>query len=342
MKVLFAPDWRKGIPYQELLAQALGKLGSEVEFLSEYRRVLPFARGTAAHPSDLIHLHWPEAYFDPRQDGLDLLRRARFRLDLLLGTRSVPLVATAHNLFPHDRSDQWFVRANIRAVLVRAKRIMVHSAGSIPLLESTFGIAGEKCRVIPQGNLSVGFPPPLPVNEAAQILGITKPIGLMFGLVKPYKGIEGMIEHWRIKQPDAVLAIVGKAESAEYGEKLKALASGVPNIITRFEFLPTEQLHLWLSAARCVIFNYASIFNSGGAWLARSFGIPILLPVRATTVDLDEPHPLVIRFEEDSFERSFIQALAKQPDFQMGAEWRARTSWENVAKVTLQVYQEVL
>ena len=342
MKVLFAPDWRSGISYQQLLAKALEEQGVQVEFLSEYRRILPLARGIRSHPTDLVHLHWPEAYFDPRNDGLDLLRRSRFRLDLYLGTRDTPFVLTAHNLFPHDRTGECFVRGNIRAALSRAKRVMVHSQNSIPLLESTFGIPGDKCRVIPQGDLSVDFGPPLPAKDAIKELGVTAPLCLMFGMVKPYKGIEGVIDFWKANMPEATLAIIGKPESTSYGQSLKERAGDTPNILMHLEFLSSDNLRLWLSAARCVIFNYAAIFNSGGAWLARPYGIPILLPSRATTLNLNEPHPLVIRFEEEDLGSSLDAALKLTPDYLLAADWREQTSWHNVAKATARVYEESL
>lgn len=339
MKVLFAPDWQSAI-YQQLLAKALKPLGIEVDFLSEYKRILPFARGVRAHPCELIHLHWPEAYFDPRHDGLDLLRRARFRMDLYLGTRRAPLVVTAHNLLPHGRANEWFVHANIQAALTRAKRIIVHSSASIPLLESTFKIDSGKCRVILPGDLSEELGPPLPASVAGQSLGIPAPVCLMFGMVKAYKGIEGMISFWKSHQPKATLAIVGKPETEQYGKELKEMIQGDPNIITHFEFLPGEKLRQWLSIARCVIFNFSEIFNSGGAALARSYGIPILMPASATTINLKEPHPLVIRFEDGAFESSLNAALELKADYQLAEPWRKATSWQNVAKATAKVYEE--
>ncbi len=44
LEVVFAPDWRGGVPYQRLLA---------------------------AQRCDLLHLHWPEAYYPKLGDRLD-------------------------------------------------------------------------------------------------------------------------------------------------------------------------------------------------------------------------------------------------------------------------------
>ena len=59
MKVLFAPDWRAGVPYQTLLAAALAALGVKVEFLAGYKRALALTRLVRAREFDVLHLHWP-------------------------------------------------------------------------------------------------------------------------------------------------------------------------------------------------------------------------------------------------------------------------------------------
>lgn len=54
--------------------------------------------------------------------------------------------------------------------------------------------------------------------------------------------------------------------------------------------LSNEELKTWLCAVDCCLFNYREIFCPGAASLARSFGIPLLIPERLQTAFLDEPH----------------------------------------------------
>ena len=61
------------------------------------------------------------------------------------------------------------------------------------------------------------------------------------------------------------------------------------------EWLDDATLRVWLSASDCSIFNYRDIFTSGAAALARSYGLPLLIPRRLASADLDEPHPHVFR-----------------------------------------------
>ena len=63
MRVVFAPDYRIGVPYQALLADALGRRGIEVSFLSDNYRSLPLFRGSRSEVPDIVHIHWPGNLF---------------------------------------------------------------------------------------------------------------------------------------------------------------------------------------------------------------------------------------------------------------------------------------
>src|SRR5262249_13178391 len=127
VRVLFAPDYRAGVRYQALLADALAKHEVEVDLLSDYYRGLPLFRGTRSQLPDIVHVHWPEQYFNQRSDGLDALRVIRYPLDCWLTTRFRPIVLTAHNLLPHNRGDERGVFRNVRYTMQSSKAIFVHS-----------------------------------------------------------------------------------------------------------------------------------------------------------------------------------------------------------------------
>ncbi|MFQ3671703.1 MAG: glycosyltransferase, partial [Verrucomicrobiia bacterium] len=150
MRVLFAPDYRRGVPYQARLAEALVPFGFEVEFLSDYPRGLPLYRGwqRAGRPS-LVHLHWPEAYFYHTDWGHRAARVMRYRVDLSLLLGEVTMVLTAHNLYPHNRWQEFGVKANIRRTVGAAEAIFVHSVKAAQKMVEEFGISDSRCQVIP-------------------------------------------------------------------------------------------------------------------------------------------------------------------------------------------------
>lgn len=347
VRVLFAPDYRAGNPYQRLLAEALAGHGVEVDCLSSYRRGLPLFRGIAAAAPDVVHLHWPEAYFARRGDRLDQLRVARYRLDLRLAASRVPIVVTAHNLLPHNRATEAGVFRNMRATLHRAEAIFVHSQASRAKLAQIFDVADERIAVIPFGDHAVTLGPPIPHETARATLALPadQKICLIFGTVSPYKGIKEVVEAWSRSRIPHRLVVAGPVLYSDYAKQLEDAAEGNAAIELHISprWLDDEALRTWLSAADCAIFNYLDIFTSGAAALARSYGLPILLPNRATTVDLGEPHPTVLRFESVDIDLPHVVewALAMRPDYELARGWREQTSWARVAEATAPVYSRV-
>jgi glycosyltransferase involved in cell wall biosynthesis len=345
MDVLFAPDWRGGVPYQRLLGEALSAHGVQVDYLNHYKRLLPLTRLLGEHRLDLFHLHWPEAYYPLKGDRLDLFRRARYGLDLTLATRRIPCVLTAHNLAEHNHQDYPFARTNYAATCRRARLIFAHSATARRRLSETYDVPLEKIRVVPHGDLSVVMPPPVPQAEARRQLKLPEgPIALIFGVVEPYKGQEEVLKYWQRARPDALLVIAGRVHNAEYGAYLRKIAEGLKNVVLHFDWLEDPDLALFLSAADVGLFNYRTIFTSGAASLARSWGLPIVLPRRLDTVDLAEPDPRVFRFTdfESDFDAVLQRALSIPSDFADAAPWRESTSWSRIAEATAAGYRDVL
>jgi beta-1,4-mannosyltransferase len=269
MNILFAPDWRQGVPYQTLLAEALVAAGVHVAFLSDYKRVLPLTRLLKQHPADLLHLHWPEAYYPRKGDWWDGFRRARFVPDLTLATRRTPFVLTAHNLMEHNER-RIFAHTNYAAAYRQARLVFAHSAMAAAELIRIYGISESKIRIVPHGDLSVMMPPPVPQAEARANLGLPEgPLCLMFGAMEPYKGQEEVLAHWRQAHPKASLVIVGKPRDAEYAAVIRDAGQNLPNVILRLGWLADSDLALYLSAADVALFNYRTIFTSGAASLAR-------------------------------------------------------------------------
>ena len=346
MKVFFAPDYREGVPYQALLAEALAEHGVEVTFPQGHRRVLPLWRGIKGWEGDLLHIHWPEKFFEVRRDGLDFVRKMRYPLDLHLTQRRLPIVLTAHDLHPHNRFGE-ILTSNFQRTYDTAKAIIVHSEKAGELLRETYGAKAEKIRVIPHGDISVSMQPLPPKEKARAALGIPaqERVCLMFGTVEPYKGIEPVVDWWRSASPAATLAVAGKPFSAEYGEAVRNRGRGAAGKI-RFDLnrLSDEALERWLGATDCVLFHYRAILTSGAACLARSMGVPILIPRRLATVDLAEPHPLVFRFDEleTDFPEVLGRALAAERDYAAAEGWRKATAWSRIAEQTAAVYRSVV
>ncbi len=346
MNVLFAPDYRKGLPYQDFLARELNKIGINVDFLSHYRRGMPLTRGIGDFNCDILHLHWPEVYFKKNKKG-DFFRKLRYPFDLELATRKRKLFLTAHNLLPHNRHDEWKVSSLVKKTVQLSDGIFVHSEYAQDEMVRTFGIHAEKCWVIPYGDHADGWEPPLLSNEARSRLKLPREqkICLIFGTVSPYKGSDDVIKYWLRESPGARLVIAGPVINEDFANKLRILAKQSSDVELRIsdQWMSDEELRVWLSAVDCTIFNYRDIFTSGAAALARSMGVPILIPTRLRAADLHEPHHLVHRFDslDIDFKVHLEAALCQTSSYEEAEQWRLNTSWYEVAKATKQAYESV-
>jgi len=349
MRVLFAPDYRVGNPYQTLLADALGQYGVKVSFLSDYHRGLPLFRGAGRSVPDIVHVHWPETYFQRQGDLWDSLRVARYLLDCWLTAHYRPIVLTAHDLLPHDRSDESGIFRNVRYTAQSAKAIFVHSDVARQRMREAFSLSDNAIHSIPLGDHSVTMGAPLPRDQARiQLrLPLDDKVCLVFGPVRPYKGSDELVRFWAENDLPYRLVVVGSSNlSKAFASGLYELAQGHNMIDLRLfdGWLDDAVLRVWLSASDCSIFNYREIFTSGAAALARSYGLPLLIPHRLASVDLDEPHPHVFRFDtlETDFRVQLDRALATPSDYELADEWRQKTTWERVAEITASVYRDVM
>ena len=132
--------------------------------------------------------------------------------------------------------------------------------------------------------------------------------------------------------------------SPAYAAAITRAAAGTPGVTLRFGWLDDPALALWLSAADAVLFNYRTIFTSGAACLARSWGVPILLPARLSTVDLAEPAPTIFRFDRPATDlaEKLTRALTTPSDYAAAMAWREQTAWPHVATLTEDCYRAAL
>src|SRR6185437_15357781 len=104
-------------------------------------------------------------------------------------------VLTSHDILPREpRPGQLSAQ---RRAYERFDAIVVHSRRGRERLVEELGVEGERVHVIEHGTFTYlakrapGAPGPPPPHET------DKPVVLMFGLLRPYKGIDVLLEAWR-------------------------------------------------------------------------------------------------------------------------------------------------
>jgi beta-1,4-mannosyltransferase len=232
---------------------------------------------------DILHFHWPDGYVNKR-GWLKSLQRALLFACVLLASKvkHSKIVWTVHNVQPHDAYHPGFSRRFMRWFVEQCNGFIFMSEDSKEkFLQSYQPPATAHFAIIPHGHYRESYPAAIAPAAARQRLGLPadQKVLLFAGMIKPYKNLEGLIELFNATRPqDYVLVIAGNTDSQALAERLRKLAAGNPDIYLFLQFIPDNQLHIYLSAADAVILPYKAILNSGALLLALSFNKPVIAP----------------------------------------------------------------
>jgi glycosyltransferase involved in cell wall biosynthesis len=198
-----------------------------------------------------------------------LERKIPFELWLLRYCRLLgsSLVATVHDVVPHDRG----VGAQpFRRAFEMMDALICHSEAARQQVIAQFCIAPERVRVIPHGPLFFE-----PQQKNARAVARTRCgakgdecIVLCQGMIRPYKGIEFLIDAWAELQRSnlqAKLIIAGRGEMDllnSIRQRIRALRLE-DSMQLCFEFAPTETMLSYYQAADIVVYPYKAITTSG-------------------------------------------------------------------------------
>lgn len=226
---------------------------------------------------DVLHLHWPETLIGGGAPWKRFLRRSYLRVLLAkLRVEGATIVRTAHNVeIPQD------VTPAERRLL---ERIEERADLRILLTPQTRPTREAPTRVIPHGHYVDWFAD-VPRVEA-------DPDRLAFvGLVRRYKGVEGLVEAFRGTARDAPrmrLRISGNPTGAALADEIRRLCGDDPRIELDLRFLPEHDFATAVMRASGVVLPYRFMHNSGSVLAALSLARPVLVPRTAVNEDLAE------------------------------------------------------
>jgi glycosyltransferase involved in cell wall biosynthesis len=295
-------------------ARRVVKLAEHVPDMLRYRG--------AARAAEVVHFQWLAV---PHVDGR-LLPHGR------------PLVLTAHDVLSREpRPGQ---RRAERRLFTRFDALIVHSEHGRERLVAELALDPSRVHVIPHGafaHLAEG-------EETAPRFASERPVALFFGLLRPYKGLELLLEAWRgIEQ--AELWIVGKPRL-----DLAALTAAAPAGV-RFDprFVSDAELRGYFRRADLVVLPYLEADQSGVLFTALALGKPVLVTdvggfselaaagaVRA--VPAGDPQPLRGALAELLADPAKRGELARRA---LSAA-RGRYAWEGIGRRTLDLYASLV
>jgi glycosyltransferase involved in cell wall biosynthesis len=281
-------------PYDHALCRALAAAGAEVTLYTSHFAHGPVVRPEGYRRQELFYRLAARVTDDRARRAVKLLehvpdmlryRRAALASDVvhfqwlavqhldgrLLPARERPLVLTAHDVLPREaRPGQ---RAAQRRLYDRFDAIVVHSEHGRRRLTGELGVDAERVHVIPHGvfeHLAAGVKLERSSQEAP--FATELPVVLCFGLMRPYKGIDLLLEAWRGIE-DAELWIAGMPRMDI--SALRALAPENVRFVPRF--IGDAELPAYFRRADVVVLPYREIDQSGVLFTALAFGKPLLL-----------------------------------------------------------------
>lgn len=247
-----------------------GAPGSRVRRAAKLAQHVPdmlrWAASRGARRADVVHFQWLTVQpLDVHLPPLAFGGRAR--------VRRPPLVLTAHDVLPREpRPGQ--LRAQ-RRLYERVDAVVVHSEHGAARLRDELGIDPARVHVIPHGAFAHfaaraggADSAPLPPDLAA----VERPVVLCFGLIRPYKGIDVLLEAWRGIE-DAELWVVGLPKT----DLAPLRAAAPPGVRFVPRFVADAELPAFFRRADLVVLPYREIDQSGVLFTALAFGRPLLL-----------------------------------------------------------------
>jgi glycosyltransferase involved in cell wall biosynthesis len=167
-----------------------------------------------------------------------------------------------HNVVEHE--SKTFDKICTRFVLKKGDYFIVHSGEDLENLK----------RIIPDAHIKQSFHPTYEVfhsgtiskEQAQKQLNIKGNIILFFGFVRPYKGVNYLIEAMPmiLKHRDLTLLIVGEfwKGEAEYRKQIEELGVA-ENIKIVNRYVPNEEVSVYFAASDLVVLPYVSATGSG-------------------------------------------------------------------------------
>src|SRR5215469_4864120 len=328
-----------------------GFLAKLFHLIAYYARLIAYV--TFGSPK-IVHILWNSKaeYFD------------RTLLMLYFKCLGKKIVLTAHNVnkAKRDSCDSAVNRLTLRVQYRLADQIFVHTEKMKCELVQEFGVSPEPVVVIPFGTNIAVPETELTVVKAKRRLGIRpgERTMLFFGRIVPYKGIECLVEAFhRLTQCDANCRLIIAGEPMKGFEKyadsirrVTAAGGGADRILCRLEFIPEDEIEVYLKAADVLVLPYRHIFESGVVFLAYRFGLPVIasdvgsfreeLTSSGAGLVFESGNSGALAASLDEFFKSELYKDAAKHRQRIREYSSARQSWQIVGEITERIYSDLL
>jgi beta-1,4-mannosyltransferase len=321
--LLYHPPARTN-PFQRLLYQegwSRGIVALPLADLADAEAIAEVARDRVAV---VLHLHWLHGVTEraeTAEQAEELAIAFLARLDALraLGCQ---LAWTIHNALPHDvRFEDGAVRVR-RGVVERASMVHALAASTSAAVAPWFEIPADRLVVIPHPSYA-GVYPAAATREAARFeLGLwpEELVFLAFGAVRPYKGIDGLLAAWRAAASSPPLprrlVVAGAVPPGPGSDELLLDLAVTPDVAAFPRRIEDHLVADFFGAADVAVLTRTQALNSGVLLLALTFGLPVVAPRFAATVELLDDRVAVLY--EPGDQDGLVEALRRAPELVAG------------------------
>jgi beta-1,4-mannosyltransferase len=269
-------------PYQYLMMEGLRKNPELEVFHGKSGKFFALLRTAISQRPDYIHVDWLHQYYLRKKHWMTWVQFPFFAVELLLLKMfcKVHLTWTLHNIQPHDRPYFGPYKWARQLFAKHCVWIRVFSENTIGRASEVLKCDADKFRGIPEGSYVGYYPNEITQKEAREKLSIleSERVFLFLGLIKPYKGLEELIEAFQYLNPEnARLLIAGKPIDQTYFQNIANLIHS-EKIEIHPKFISNEELQVYFNAADVVVLPFKKIENSGSAILAMGFAKVIIAP----------------------------------------------------------------
>ena len=353
-------------PYDRALAAALAARGAGVELLTSRFLYGPVPEPDGYRVRECFYrrsaergLEAPARRLLKAAEHLGDMRRLRIALDAdvvhyqwltmpALDARLLPAkrprVLTAHYILPPAPSRRQ--RKVARRLFSRMDAVVAHSEHGAARLREEVGLDPARVRVIPHGAFDYLTRLPEEKPLPAELEGAEGPVILFFGLLRPYKGIDLLLDAFA-QVDGAELWIVGnpRMDVAPLRSAAQA-APGRVRFVTRF--IDDAEVPSIFRRTDLVVLPYRDAEHSGVLYTGLAFGKPMVLSAvggfpevaaigAARLVPAGDATALASALSELTADPAARERLATAAREAAAGPY----SWDAVASQTLTLYREL-
>ncbi len=229
---------------------------------------LDTARRIRLEEPELLIIPWWVPFWAPAWTVLSRVAR--------IGKKT-KIVYICHNVLPHER--KWWDQPLARMALSSGDNFIVHSQQDANQLNVLLSQPKYLVTPLPAHRPLEQHLPDQAASRRDFGLDAQQPVLLFFGFVRPYKGLDVLLDAMFTVQKDlpSHLLVVGEMWGNEQVYRQRVDNLGLAQVVTiENRYVPNEELGRYFAAADVVVLPYRSATQSGVVQLAFGFGKPVI------------------------------------------------------------------